>query len=54
MGREGASEAFEPEKRGRGSLHGQCHGGGEVAFGGSSGKRGEGRGNPAGGQGRGG
>jgi hypothetical protein len=31
MGREGASAALEPEKRGRGGMHGQCHGGGEIA-----------------------
>jgi hypothetical protein len=31
MGREGASVALEPEKRGRGGMHWQCHGGGEIA-----------------------
>jgi hypothetical protein len=31
MGREGASAALEPEKRGRGGMHGQCHGSGEIA-----------------------
>jgi hypothetical protein len=31
MGREGASAALEPEKRGRGGMHWQCHGGGEIA-----------------------
>jgi hypothetical protein len=31
MGREGASVALEPEKRGRGGMHGQCHDGGEIA-----------------------
>jgi hypothetical protein len=31
MGREGASVALEPEKRGRGGMHGQCHSGGEIA-----------------------
>jgi hypothetical protein len=30
MGREGASAALEPEKRGRGGVYGQCHGG-EIA-----------------------
>jgi hypothetical protein len=30
MGREGASAALEPEKRGQGGMHGQCHGGGEI------------------------
>jgi hypothetical protein len=40
MGREGASEALEPEKRGRGGVHGHCYGGGEVAGGRASGQRG--------------
>jgi hypothetical protein len=31
MGREGASATFEPEKRGRGGMYEQCHGGGEIA-----------------------
>jgi hypothetical protein len=31
MGREGASAALEPEKRGRGGMHWQCHGDGEMA-----------------------
>jgi hypothetical protein len=54
MGREGASEALELKKRRRGGAHGHCHYGGEVSFGGSSGRRGEGHGKRAGGQKRGG
>jgi hypothetical protein len=49
MGREGASEAPELEKRGRGGVNGHCHGSGEVSLGRSSGRRGEGRGKRAGG-----
>jgi hypothetical protein len=31
IGREGASAALEPKKRGRGGVHGQCHGDGKMA-----------------------
>jgi hypothetical protein len=31
MGREGISAALEPEEMGRGGVHGQCHGSGEMA-----------------------
>jgi hypothetical protein len=53
MGREGASAALEPVKRGPGGCTGGSGGSGELSLGGISGRRRGGRGKCAGGQKRG-